>query len=205
MPLLTSCDHCGVKLKTRDDYVGRNLTCPKCQQRFVAKPLSASVEPRPAQPAVARPADETCCPKCGATLRTEAVLCVDCGYHLKLRRKIQVSHETHETDDKSESSGYLGTLVDASPGSGELIENSGMEIDLSSLTFPGWCLTIVTLLVAGGAVLAPFLMLTSSGNRTSGGLARAVGIPIALIAGGATFWLGKRILLVFKIPIIRDE
>jgi hypothetical protein len=203
MTLSTSCEHCGVKLKAKEEHIGRSLTCPKCQKPFVVKPPSVGVaQPRQAQPVAAKRADASSCPECGATLAASAVLCVGCGYHLKLGKKLHVSHET--TDD-SENRGYLDKLEDASPGTSDLMEKSGMQTDLSSLTIPGWCLVVLTVLLAGTAVFAPILMFTSSGNRTSGGVARAVGLPIALIVGGGTFWIGKWILAAFKIPITQSD
>jgi hypothetical protein len=108
-------------------------------------------------------------------------------------------------NDENEKTGYLNKLVDASPGSNELKQNSGMDIDLSKLTVSGWCLAILTLTIAGAAVLIPIFAFTSSGNRVGGGLARAIGLPIALVTGGATFWVGKMILKSIGLSITRDD
>jgi hypothetical protein len=106
---------------------------------------------------------------------------------------------------ENEKVGYLNKLVDASPGSNKLKQKSGMDIDLSKLTVPGWCLAILTLAIAGSAVLIPIFAFTSSGNRAGGGLARAIGLPIAFVIGGATFWIGKKILKSMGMSISRDE
>ena len=144
------------------------------------------------------------CPNCRAAIATSAVLCIGCGYHLKLRKKLQTSKEP-DPRDENDKNGYLDKLVDASPGSKSLKDKSGLDIDLSMLTVPGWCLAILTLVVAGTAVIIPLFALTSSGNRTSGGLARAIGIPIALVAGGVTFWTGKTILKSMGLSITQDD
>ncbi len=112
---------------------------------------------------------------------------------------------TDENDDQQKKKGYLEKLVSASPGSASLQKKSGMDIDLSSLTVAGWILAILTILVAGAAVLIPLLMYTEAGNRTSGGIARAIGIPIAIVGGGATFWVGKLLLTKLGLPLTRSK
>ncbi|MEZ6134873.1 MAG: hypothetical protein R3C53_08190 [Pirellulaceae bacterium] len=112
---------------------------------------------------------------------------------------------TETNEDQNKKKEYLDKLVRASPGSETLKKNSGMDIDLSKLTAAGWCLAILTILVAGAAVLIPILMYTESGNRTGGGIARAIGLPIAIVAGGGTFWLGKLFLTQLGLSVTRPE
>ena len=42
------------------------------------------------------------CPKCGSSLDPNAILCIDCGYHTKLRKQLHCEVSVNETDSYSE-------------------------------------------------------------------------------------------------------
>lgn len=106
------------------------------------------------------------------------------------------------TEDKKPKK-YLDKLIDASPGTGGLAQKSGLDIDLSKLTIAGWILAVLTVAIAGTSVIFPILMYSSNGGG-GGGIVRAIGLPIALVLGGGVFWVGKKILGVLRIPIVKE-
>ena len=72
-----SCAHCQQTLEATDDMAGEVLECPSC-----GKPITV---PRPEAPVQAA----ATCPACGQAMESGSVLCVVCGYHTKLGKKIQ--------------------------------------------------------------------------------------------------------------------
>ncbi len=98
MPIKVVCA-CGAAFAARDELAGRTVACPKCKQ-----PLTIAA-PQAAQPVAAAPhanadlfdgiglkARDTNlarCPGCAADLIPNAVICVKCGYNLKLGKQMQ--------------------------------------------------------------------------------------------------------------------
>jgi|GEM_PF-855672 len=97
MPIKVTCA-CGASFAARDDLAGRRVACPKCKQ-----PLAIPAPQHQAAPAAAhanadlfdglglkaRDTNVPRCPGCNADLPPNAVLCVKCGYNLKLGRRMQ--------------------------------------------------------------------------------------------------------------------
>jgi DNA-directed RNA polymerase subunit M/transcription elongation factor TFIIS len=84
-----SCPHCSQVLEAPEDMVGEVVECPGCQQEItVTKPQTAA----PRKPA-AIIADTPKCPNCEEEMEPDAVLCVHCGYHTKLGKKITTTFE----------------------------------------------------------------------------------------------------------------
>lgn len=73
-----NCPSCDQALEAPDEYAGQVIQCPSCETEIEV--------PAPAVPAVA--ADGTPCPSCGKNIPKGGVLCVGCGYHIKLGKKI---------------------------------------------------------------------------------------------------------------------
>ncbi len=84
---------CKSKLEVEDDLAGTLVRCPRCGESLMV--------PRPAAPSVAAeeesdsyelapleplPSKQPACPSCGTDLPSGAVLCVQCGYHLQLKK-----------------------------------------------------------------------------------------------------------------------
>lgn len=91
--IVFACPGCGQTLQAPPELAGETTECPSCAQALIVPALdNQTPEPEQTEPdtgdsaAVSEP--PPACPDCGATLAPEAVLCVECGYHLKLRKKI---------------------------------------------------------------------------------------------------------------------
>lgn len=110
-----------------------------------------------------------------------------------------------EQSARQENRTYVDRLIDSAPGSSELREQSGLNIDLTELTIAGWILSVLTILLTSTAVIVPFVIAASNGSRFSGGIARAIAIPMAIVIGGGTFWVGRMILRAMNVPIVRSE
>jgi len=84
-----SCPSCGQVLEAPEDMGGEVVECPGCQQQIsVPDPRKKATEDSAADPDVGNQ-----CPNCGADLEKDAVLCVSCGYHLKLGKVIDTELE----------------------------------------------------------------------------------------------------------------
>lgn len=77
-----SCPSCQQNLEAPEEMGGEIVECPAC-----STPLTIPEAP---PPALVR---EPECPSCRAPMEEEAVLCVKCGFHRKLNRKITTSLE----------------------------------------------------------------------------------------------------------------
>jgi hypothetical protein len=99
------CPSCDKKLRTPDDWAARRIKCPDCGERSsvpsavidavapdvagVDKPLELDDSRRAASAPVEKAAAPAAvsgrtCPSCGQSVAQEAVICVNCGRHLKL-------------------------------------------------------------------------------------------------------------------------
>lgn len=76
-----ACPACNEILEAPDDLAGEAVECPTCGQSMSVPTAGAGSADEPA-PTAAK------CPGCGAGLEPDAVLCVACGYHMTLGRKI---------------------------------------------------------------------------------------------------------------------
>jgi hypothetical protein len=90
MPIPVTCS-CGSSFAAPDNLAGKTVQCPKCKN-----PLAI---PNPAAAAAANSifddagmkgleAGQMRCPSCEASISSDSVLCVKCGYHIKLGKKL---------------------------------------------------------------------------------------------------------------------
>ncbi len=96
-----NCPECDQELEAPEDMTGETVECPSCQTHFEV-PASA---PAASAAAVNHPAftggddgqtedvQDSACPSCGSEMAPDAVLCVQCGYNVKLGKKIDTSFE----------------------------------------------------------------------------------------------------------------
>lgn len=81
-----NCPKCQQPLEAPQEYANQDIECPACQQ------LITVPGPEPVQAPVPEPVQEKAvgkkCPECGAALEEGVVLCMKCGFHLKLGKKI---------------------------------------------------------------------------------------------------------------------
>jgi len=84
-----ACPSCKQVLEASDDMAGQVVECPACQQQIAVPALEAAAPAEEAVEEVAAAAGK--CPSCGKAMEADAVLCVNCGFHLKLGKKINTS------------------------------------------------------------------------------------------------------------------
>jgi hypothetical protein len=122
MPIRIACT-CGQNLAAPDNLAGKKAKCPKCGQ-LIAVPAPAAKSP-PTAPASGGPAsfhellDEAGmtasktgvrCASCGADMARGAVLCVQCGYHAQLGRRVEtVAEDESETKKEDEFAGQYAS------------------------------------------------------------------------------------------------
>lgn len=71
-----SCGKCGQVLEATDDLAGQLVECPECGSELEVPAAEAGQ------------AGENVCPECQNAMMPDAVLCVNCGFHLKLGKKL---------------------------------------------------------------------------------------------------------------------
>jgi len=69
---------CNQKLEAPEEYANQVIECPACQKEIIVP------GPEPVQ----QKASGSNCPGCGAALAEGVVLCMTCGFHTKLGKKI---------------------------------------------------------------------------------------------------------------------
>lgn len=107
---IVKCAQCGKAFRWKPDLAGRKVRCNACQQVFVmpASPPGAGTPPARADTSStenddsgyelnmdaaplqspAKQAGGKKCPSCGQSIRPEAVICINCGFHLKEGKKL---------------------------------------------------------------------------------------------------------------------
>ncbi|WP_425613881.1 hypothetical protein NA78x_003725 [Anatilimnocola sp. NA78] len=98
MPIKVACT-CGAAFAAKDELAGRTVACPKCKQPLkIPAPQAAAPAPLAAHGNAglfddiglkARDVNIARCPSCSSDLPPNAVLCVKCGFNLKLGKKMQ--------------------------------------------------------------------------------------------------------------------
>lgn len=91
MSIAITC-RCKTRLQVEEEMAGRLVKCPKCGENLmVPRPEPASADDSDEYslaPAPEVPAQQASCPSCSAELPAGAVLCVQCGYHLVLKKHL---------------------------------------------------------------------------------------------------------------------
>jgi DNA-directed RNA polymerase subunit RPC12/RpoP len=96
--IVFNCPQCDTELSVSAEYVGAEVECPSCEAPMVVPGEAAAGNTladlsNQSMPSEDRQADGSACPNCGNDLPEGAVLCVGCGYHIKLGRTIETSFE----------------------------------------------------------------------------------------------------------------
>ena len=94
MSIAITC-RCKTRLQVEEDMAGRLVKCPKCGENLMVprpEPASAASSGEDDEyslaPVPELPAQKPSCPACSAELPAGAVLCVQCGYHLVLKKHL---------------------------------------------------------------------------------------------------------------------
>ncbi len=79
-----SCPGCQQPIEAPAEMAGQIAQCPACSQEIS---IPQAVADAGVVPAAAPPA-ENACSSCGAAMEKDSVLCVQCGFHSGLGKKI---------------------------------------------------------------------------------------------------------------------
>ena len=174
MAIKAKCGSCSNPITVRDEFGGKVVKCPKCtkpmtipksnavaaiaaakQPQTVAagqtqkryNPLldlldEAGVESRPTGP---------CCDNCGAPMSATAIICIDCGFNMATRQKLETA-VLIDDDDRAET--------DKMTDGEKLLARAEKAIDDSPVTSEGQDFgddagdsTMVMFVAAGGALV----------------------------------------------------
>ena len=93
--ILIACPGCGQELEAPKELAGQLVECPACQQTMTVPEEVVSVDQvKPEDVHFSMPGLETAggadkpCPGCGVDMAADAVLCVNCGFHTGLGKKM---------------------------------------------------------------------------------------------------------------------
>ena len=169
MPIKVSCA-CGAAFAANDSLAGRKVKCPKCKRPISipaatdsAAATSATRPPAPQKPkspkasapsapssgSIADMFDEegltggpqqNACPSCGAVMKPEAVLCIDCGYSKQYGFKIksQVKSDAGVASDDAHSDATRAILAKAARELDKKQEDTGIDAPLDEKEEPMW-------------------------------------------------------------------
>jgi len=113
MSIAFDCEQCGKHYEVNEGLAARRARCSACQTVFrVPVPTAilatsgddeyrlATLFDEEFGPAIESELEETKpCPSCAAPLLTEAILCIQCGYHLKKGKQIAFDQEDGTAED----------------------------------------------------------------------------------------------------------
>ena len=92
-----NCPACDQVLEAPEEMAGEAIDCPSCETEITIPQTAGdaiSIIPKLTleEDRYTEPAGNVC-PECDATLAEGAVLCVQCGFHLKLGKKISTDFD----------------------------------------------------------------------------------------------------------------
>ncbi len=209
MPIKVTCA-CGQSFAAKDELAGRTVKCPKCS-RPLAIPAAgtggavpaASAAPRPQQPAATPAAPATPyqtsglfdevglqsaavgtqpCPGCRAAMPMHAVVCVQCGYNLKLGRRMETMRMG--ADGQMGGASVVETVL--ARAAQTLEEDKEEEKKKTREGLPWWAYLVMLLGVLGFLVL---MMLIPQQNAI-------------MMAGGTLMFIGWLICVYSGIAIL---
>ncbi|MFT5523006.1 MAG: hypothetical protein ACI9G1_001270 [Pirellulaceae bacterium] len=176
MPIPVGCQ-CGQRFAAPDNLAGKAVRCPKCgnplqipnpqaeqpQQQGGVGDLLDEVGVEQHAPVYQGPA----CPSCTEPVKEEQVICVNCGYNLKTKKKLKTRIEHEEKKIKEI---YGNSYLDRAAHN---IDQKKLEIKVKERSgVPWWALLVVvifcgTTLLAGAAyVITPNV--DEDGEETTG-------------------------------------
>ncbi len=152
---------CGKKLAAKDEFAGKTVKCPQCGQPLkipTAKAKSAASDVSAAHKLLdelglsAHEGER--CPECGEALPSGAVLCVHCGYNLKLKRFIKPEGAPAVSPKKPGAKPKPKSEVDRTLAqAAEDLEHEPVQHDAGyGSAWSAWILTLVLLVVAAGVI-----------------------------------------------------
>ena len=181
MPIKVTCQ-CGQSFNAKDELAGKAVKCPKCQQplRIPAASASASAPAKSAQKGAAKsPAaasdpfgggslfDEVGlkqhaagtmpCPGCGKPLAQNVIVCIECGYNMKLGRRMTTAKTGGGGDDHGGHGGVAASLMERAAQT--LEEDKDAEQATTKEGLPWWVYLI--LLAALGGFMGTMIVIAN--------------------------------------------
>ena len=176
MPIKVTCQ-CGKSFAAKDELAGKAVKCPNCQQPLripsagIAAPLPSKAPLAAAAPAApaasphaagslfdevglkAAPAGAMLCPGCAQPMPQNAVLCVKCGYNLKLGRRMETLR-FGEGGSVAGAGAHGASTADLMNKAAVLIEeDKEAERSKTKEGMPWWVYLIGLLMVTGFVIL----------------------------------------------------
>jgi ribosomal protein L40E len=200
MPIPVTC-RCGQSFAAGDHLAGRTVQCPKCKSPLQIPAPQAVPAPTPLaapMPGMGGPAsifDEAgmrtaapgkpICPSCSAELPPNAVLCVKCGFHLQLGRRIgSQPGMTMPVPGDAHGTAAHATLAQAARTIDEDRENAKKEYQQG---MPWWA--IAGMLLFALTFLAAMLYLPAAQALYAGGMTIAVTCSLVQLYHMIRIWI----------------
>jgi len=163
MPIKVTCQ-CGQSFNAKDELAGKAVKCPKCQQPLripspttAAKPAAKTPAPAPDPLGGGNVFDEVGlkqhavgtrpCPGCGEPLAQEAVVCVKCGYNMKLGRRMTTAKMSGGGDDHAGHGAIAADLLERAAQT--LEEDQEAEKSATNEGLPWWVYLILLAVLVG--------------------------------------------------------
>jgi hypothetical protein len=207
MPIKVACK-CGAAFAAKDELAGRTVACPKCKQPLKIQAAQPAAAAAPAAPHAnadlfdglglkARDESVPRCPGCNADMPANAVLCVKCGYNVKLGRRMQTISMSNEGPAVAEGGGHgagvtsmLMARAAAAAEEDEVAEKSKTKVGL-----PLWVLIVgLFCCILFGVVMS--LIPQHIALQGTGWLLLSTSFMLVLFA-----WVGIVVMAFIKNPI----
>ena len=181
MPIALKCQ-CGKQLNVRDEFAGKAVKCPACNQPLrvpaagQAAPARPAAKPRPAAaPATSGGGDlddlfaeegmdqvvAQACPACGVPMTANAILCTKCGYNTQTGERLE-GHKVAGVDID------MGTMALEKAASDIERDKALQEKMLGKAGMPPWMLALVLSILAGAVGIATLAVNASRREESIG-------------------------------------
>jgi hypothetical protein len=175
MPISVKCG-CGKSFAVKEELAGKAVKCPACQKpvNIPAVAAQGAGTARAAATGAGQAAGPTSlldevglramapgaqpCPGCGAPLAAEAVLCIECGYNVKLGRRMQ----TIKVGAGEGHGGHGAVAADLLERAAQVLEEDALEEKKKTSSGVPWWVYLIVLI---GLVSFAAYMLSRSGEE----------------------------------------
>ncbi|MEZ6089754.1 MAG: hypothetical protein R3C05_17345 [Pirellulaceae bacterium] len=202
---------CGKELKLKDEFAGKKIRCPSCQQPLqvpAVDDLAADLPPvqQFAQPTPAAaghpgagglgalfdeegmgPLSGPVCMGCAKEMRPGTVICMNCGFNMQTGQRLQGF-----TESQAAASRYGNAALDEAAA--HMQRDAEVQRQISGTGLPVWVLATILMCLGGLAVMGVFVSNTfaaEEGADTGSPVPRyiLIGILLFLQACGMYFWI----------------
>lgn len=168
MPIKVTCP-CGAAFAAPDQYAGRTVKCPKCSNPLaIPNPAAA---PAPAAGGLGDLLDEAGigshsgprCPKCNATMPPNAVICVECGFHVQTGAVVTSNVKRRSGDGHSDAAETVMARAAQELAKAPTVETEQNSMGVLAGYLLSFGLLILAVVTIGLAYLG-FTKIEASGN-----------------------------------------